>query len=219
VKKPEVVIKEEKKIEEKKVEEKKVEAKKDETIIERPQAVSPSTITAMSNSPLIKSPEPILFNDNSLIAQRSAFSLNVQTMPLDYNPSPMVTKTFNFTSERGTISKEVLRLAQSQIINLTGSGLSFMDMSLSSREYQGVLQRSRDNLRRLLNIPDEFQVLFQLGGSSLQHTALCHNLLSKGSAEKAVYLNSGSRSLQAIDEAKRLTNIQIIDAKSNTKID
>jgi len=139
----------------------------------------------------------------------------IDSSPTHYSMHPMEVprrKAFNFAAERGPIAKQVLRMTQSQIVNYNGSYLSVLDMSRQSAEFKAIEARAKDSLRQLLNIPEDFSILFQQGGASLQHLAVCYNLLGPGRKQKATYFKGGPRSAGAINEAANLVeNIQLVD--------
>jgi phosphoserine aminotransferase len=104
-------------------------------------------------------------------------------MPTNFSMAPIempTSKGFNFGAERGPIAKQVLRMTQSQVVSYNGSYLSVFDMSRKSKEFKAIESRAKDSLRQLLQIPEDFTILFQQGGAATQHAAVVYNLLGPG---------------------------------------
>jgi len=105
----------------------------------------------------------------------------------------------NFCAGPASMPTAVLQKAQAELLNWQGSGMSVMEMSHRSSEFVGIASKAEQDLRKLMNIPDNYKVLFLQGGASLQFSAIPLNLL-KGEAD---YLDTGIWSKKAISEAKR----------------
>lgn len=107
----------------------------------------------------------------------------------------------NFCAGPASLPTEVLLKAQAEMLDWHGKGVSVMEMSHRSSDYVGVAGRAEQSLRRLMQIPDNYKVLFLQGGATLQFSAIPLNLLTdKGTAD---YLTTGAWSGKAIKEAKR----------------
>ena len=102
---------------------------------------------------------------------------------------------------------EVLERAQAEMLNYNGTGLSVMEISPHSPEFREILEGAEDSLRRLMNIPGNYKILFLQGGASTQFAAVPLNLLS--SHKCADYIVSGQFSKKACDEAKKYGDIVI----------
>ena len=101
-----------------------------------------------------------------------------------------------------------------------GTGLSVMEMSHRSPEFVSISESAKNDLRKFLEIPDNFKVFFFQGGATMQYAAIVKNLLKPG--QKACYLTTGLWSEQCITEAKKMLEpIEVATgARSNfTKID
>ncbi|MFW2178066.1 MULTISPECIES: 3-phosphoserine/phosphohydroxythreonine transaminase [unclassified Moraxella] len=105
----------------------------------------------------------------------------------------------NFCAGPATMPTAVLEKAQSELLNWRGTGMSVMEMSHRSDEFVAIASKAEQDLRTLMNIPNNYKVLFVQGGASLQFSAIPLNLL-KGTAD---YLDTGIWSKKAISEAKR----------------
>lgn len=103
---------------------------------------------------------------------------------------------------------EVLEKAQKELVEWNGSGMSVMEMSHRGKEYTSIHENAIKNLRTLMNIPENYKVLFLQGGASLQFAMVPLNLFSQ--ARKADYINTGAWSKKAISEAKRFGTVKVV---------
>ena len=78
---------------------------------------------------------------------------------------------------------EVLKEAASEMLDYQGSGMSVMEMSHRSQVFQNIIDEAEADLRDLLNIPDNYKVLFLQGGASQQFAAVPMNLMKNGVAD------------------------------------
>ena len=101
---------------------------------------------------------------------------------------------------------EVLQKASSQMLNYEGSGMSVMEMSHRSKAYDTIIKQTQDRLRRLMNIPDNYKVLFLQGGATSQFSMVPLNLLQKGAAD---YVVTGYFANKAYTEAKKYGDIAL----------
>jgi len=116
-------------------------------------------------------------------------------------------RKWNFSAGPAAIPEVVLKEAQAEMLEWKGSGMSVMEMSHRSSDYIDVANTARQDLIDLLNIPSDYQVLFLQGGATLQFSMLPMNFGFKGIAD---YVLSGSWSKKAINEASKITNINIV---------
>ena len=101
----------------------------------------------------------------------------------------------------------VLEQAAADMLNYKGSGMSVMEMSHRSPVYEEIIKEAEASLRRLMNIPDNYKVLFLQGGASTQFAAVPLNLLPVDG--KADYIVSGQFSKKAFEEAKKYGDVQV----------
>ena len=113
---------------------------------------------------------------------------------------PAAYRTPNFSAGPATIPTQVLERAQDELLNWQGRGVSVMEISHRSKEYIAITEKAEAKLCSLMDIPDNYKVLFLQGGGSLQFSAIPLNLLKDGSAD---YLTTGTWSAKAIKEAHR----------------
>ena len=119
-------------------------------------------------------------------------------------------RAYNFCAGPAALPTAVLEKAQAEMLNWHGKGLSIMEMSHRSKDYVAVAEKAEADLRKLMNIPENYKVLFLQGGASLQFSAIPLNLLGKNS--KADYIHTGIWSEKATKEAKRYGDINVVEA-------
>lgn len=114
-------------------------------------------------------------------------------------------QTFNFCSGPAMLPSEVMATAQSEFLNFQKSGISVMEMSHRSPEFQSILESTEKRLRNLMQIPESYRVLFMQGGASLQFSAVPLNLASQHL--RAGFLNTGYWSQKAMTEAAKYVDV------------
>src|SRR5690606_21297844 len=119
-----------------------------------------------------------------------------------------MSRSYNFSAGPATLPLEVLQKAQGELVEWNASGMSVMEMSHRGKEYSSIHETAIKNLRTLMNIPDNYKVLFLQGGASTQFAIVPLNLFSQ--ARKADYVNTGSWSKKAVAEAKRYGTVNVI---------
>ncbi|QJC34952.1 3-phosphoserine/phosphohydroxythreonine transaminase [Enterobacteriaceae endosymbiont of Donacia piscatrix] len=118
-------------------------------------------------------------------------------------------KIFNFSPGPATLPYEVLKQAQNELLNWNNLNVSVMEISHRNNDFINLLQNIKQDLRELINIPLQYDILFCQGGARTQFAAIPMNLLSYN--ETADYANIGHWSLQAIKEAKKYCIPNIIN--------
>ncbi len=116
-------------------------------------------------------------------------------------------RVYNFSAGPSMLPLEVLQTAQKELIEYQGSGMSVMEMSHRSPVYDAIIKETEANFRKLMNIPDNYKVLFLQGGASTQFAAVPLNLMKTG---KADYVVSGQFSGKAFKEAKKYGDAKCI---------
>ncbi len=112
-----------------------------------------------------------------------------------------MTRLFNFCAGPAALPEAVLKKAQYEMLDWQGRGLSVMEMSHRSDDYVAIAVQAEKDLRELLNIPDNYKVLFMQGGASSQFAMVPLNLLGKGGIPN--YIETGVWAGKAIKEASR----------------
>lgn len=115
---------------------------------------------------------------------------------------------YNFSAGPAMLDPEVMHQIQAELLDYKGTGMSIMEMSHRSALYEAVVNDAKANLRQLMQIPDNYEILFLQGGASLQFSMIPMNLMHTHHA--AAYLNSGVWSQKAIDEAKRHGDVIVV---------
>ena len=119
-----------------------------------------------------------------------------------------MTRAYNFCAGPAALPDEVLQQAANELVDWHGRGCSIMEMSHRSADFTAVAETAEQDLRDLLNIPSNYNVLFLQGGASQQFAQIPMNLLrDKRSAD---YVNTGMWSDKAIAEAKRYTQVNVV---------
>ena len=109
-------------------------------------------------------------------------------------------RAYNFNAGPAAIPLPVLEQAQKELVNFKNTGMSVMELSHRSKDFEEVHNRAITLLRELMNIPDTYEVLFLQGGASLQFSMIPMNFLQED--KMAHYILSGSWSEKALKEAK-----------------
>ncbi len=116
-------------------------------------------------------------------------------------------RVYNFSAGPSMLPMEVLEQAAKEMTNYKGSGMSVMEMSHRSPVYDAIIKETEADFRTLMNIPDNYKVLFLQGGASTQFAAIPLNLMKNG---KADYVVSGQFSGKAYKEAKKYGDAKCI---------
>lgn len=117
-------------------------------------------------------------------------------------------RVFNFSAGPGALPLEVLEKAQKEFICYENAGMSVMEMSHRSKDYDTIIKSTEAKLREIMGIPDHYKVLFLQGGASLQFAMVPLNLLRK--SFKADYIESGQFASKALKEAQKYGMINIV---------
>ncbi|MBE5040000.1 3-phosphoserine/phosphohydroxythreonine transaminase [Ructibacterium gallinarum] len=112
-----------------------------------------------------------------------------------------MSRVYNFSAGPSMLPLEVLERAQKEMLDCNGSGQSVMEMSHRSKEYQAIIDDAEALLREIMNIPDNYKVLFLQGGASTQFAMIPLNLGNKN--KKADYVITGQWAKKAFAEGKR----------------
>jgi len=123
-------------------------------------------------------------------------------------------KVYNFSAGPAVLPKEVLRKAATELLEYQESGMSVMEMSHRSKVYDDIIKETEQDLRDLMNIPDNYKVLFLQGGASTQFAMIPMNLMKNRVAD---YILTGMWAKRAIAEGKRYGKINVV-ASSEDKV-
>ena len=108
-------------------------------------------------------------------------------------------RPYNFCAGPCTLPLEVLEEARAEFTDFQGSGMSIVEQSHRGKDFSDVHYAATDTFRELLNVPDEFAILFLQGGATLQFSMVAMNFL--GESQSAAYLNSGHWAKLAMRDA------------------
>ncbi len=118
-----------------------------------------------------------------------------------------MSRVFNFSAGPSMLPLPVLERAARELVCYGDAGMSVMEMSHRSPEYEEIISSAQKLLRELMGIPDNYRVLFLQGGATAQFSAVPLNLLT--GSKKADYVVTGQFSQKAADEAKKYGDIRI----------
>jgi phosphoserine aminotransferase len=119
----------------------------------------------------------------------------------------MEKRIYNFSAGPAVLPEEVLLEAQKELFALPGVGMSILEISHRSKTFDAIHAEAKEGIKKLLNVPDNYSILFLQGGASLQFSMVPLNLMPP--KNKADYISTGSWSKKAIKEAKRVGIVNI----------
>lgn len=117
-----------------------------------------------------------------------------------------MTQIYNFSAGPAVLPRPVLERAQAEMLDWHGSGMSVMEMSHRGKEFTAILAKTEADLRTLLNIPQNYKVLFLQGGALGENAIIPLNLLAGKSADYAI---TGSWSKRSVEDARAYGDIRI----------
>lgn len=116
-------------------------------------------------------------------------------------------RVYNFSAGPAVLPEEVLKEAADEMLDYKGTGMSVMEMSHRSKAYDTIIKEAEQDLRDLMNIPDNYKVLFLQGGASQQFAAVPMNLMKNKVAD---YIITGQWAKKAFQEAKKYGNVKAV---------
>ncbi len=119
-----------------------------------------------------------------------------------------VKRVHNFNAGPSVLPVSVLEKAQAELLDFQGCGMSVMEMSHRSKEFEGIIQTAEADMRELLGIPANYKVLFLQGGASLQFAMIPMNFRPAGAS--ADYIVTGAWSRTALKESNKLGTSHIV---------
>ena len=124
-----------------------------------------------------------------------------------------MSRVFNFSAGPSVLPLQVLQKAAAEMTDYRGSGMSVMEMSHRSPVYEAIIKETENTMREVMQIPDNYKVLFLQGGATTQFSAVPLNLMN-GSG-KADYVVSGQFSKKAAAEAGRYGDVRILASSAD----
>ena len=122
-----------------------------------------------------------------------------------------MSKIYNFSAGPACMPEAVLKKAADEMLDANGSGMSVMEMSHRSSSFEKILKDTKDTMRRLANIPDDYEILFIQGGGNLQFSMVPMNFNKHG----ADIINTGQWTKKAIKETEKLGRVHIAGDSSD----
>ena len=126
----------------------------------------------------------------------------------------MEKRIYNFSAGPAVLPEEVLKEAQEHLMALPGVGMSILEISHRSKTFDDIINQAKADIKKLLNISDDYAVLFLQGGASLQFSMVPMNIMPP--KNKADYINTGAWSKKAIKEAKRVGAVNVAASSEET---
>ena len=130
-----------------------------------------------------------------------------------------MSRVYNFSAGPSMLPLDVLNTCAADMTDYKGSGMSVMEMSHRTKVYEAIINEAFDTFRRLLNIPENYKIIFMQGGATTQFAAVPLNLMNKNG--KADYIVSGQFSGKAYKEAQKYGDVKLVatsEDKNNTYI-
>ena len=116
-------------------------------------------------------------------------------------------RVYNFSAGPAVLPEEVLQEAAEEMLNYRGSGMSVMEMSHRSSDFQNIIDEAERDLRGLMGIPDNYKVLFLQGGASQQFAMIPMNLMKNRVAD---YIVTGNWAKKAAEEASLFGKVNVV---------
>ncbi len=120
-------------------------------------------------------------------------------------------KKHNFYAGPSILSQYTIKNTADAILNFADTGLSLLEVSHRSKEFQAVMDEAQALVKELLEVPDGYHVLFLGGGASLQFCMVPYNIL----ARKAAYLETGTWAVNAIKEARLFGEVEVVGSSKD----
>ena len=118
-----------------------------------------------------------------------------------------MSRVYNFSAGPAVLPEEVLKEAAAEMLDYNGTGMSVMEMSHRSKAFEEIITAAEQDLRDLMNIPDNYKVLFLQGGASQQFAMIPMNLMKKKEAD---YIVTGQWAKKAAKEAAKYGKVNVI---------
>lgn len=118
-----------------------------------------------------------------------------------------MSRVYNFAAGPAVLPEEVLKEAADEMLDYNGTGMSVMEMSHRSKDFEVIIQDAERNLRELMNIPNNYKVLFLQGGASMQFAMVPMNLMKSRVAD---YIITGQWAKKAATEAEKFGKVNVL---------
>lgn len=129
-----------------------------------------------------------------------------------------MTRVFNFSAGPAALPEEVLRQAAAEMLDWRRTGASVMEISHRTPEFMDVLHTARQDLGELLDVPENYRILFMQGGAVAQNAIIPLNLLGRRDHPATVdFVHTGYWSGRSIDEARKYCNVNIAASSQDSR--
>ena len=118
-----------------------------------------------------------------------------------------MSRVYNFAAGPAVLPEEVLKEAADEMLDYYGTGMSVIEMSHRSKDFEVIIQDAERNLRELMNIPNNYKVLFLQGGASMQFAMVPMNLMKNRVAD---YIITGQWAKKAATEAEKFGKVNVL---------
>ncbi|XP_076902075.1 phosphoserine aminotransferase 2, chloroplastic-like [Bidens hawaiensis] len=159
---------------------------------------TPTTTTGFNPLPITRATRPISIK----CSQSTTTTVSPPT------PAASQDRLFNFAAGPATLPENVLRKAESELYNWCGAGMSVMEMSHRGKEFLSIIDKAESDLRKLLNISEDYAVLFLQGGATTQFASVPLNLCKPD--DPVDYIVTGSWGDKAYKEAAKFSKPRVI---------
>ena len=122
-------------------------------------------------------------------------------------------RVYNFSAGPSMLPLEVLKKAQSEMLNWNNTGMSVMEMSHRTKSFDSIIQKAESLLRKLMGIPDNYKVLFLQGGASTQFAMIPLNLFKK--SKKADFVITGNWAKKAASESEKYGTVNRVASSAD----
>ena len=124
-----------------------------------------------------------------------------------------MSRVYNFSAGPSMLPVEVLKKAQEEMVEYGNSGMSVMEMSHRSKDYQDIIDNAEALVRELMHVPDNYKVMFLQGGGSSQFAMVPLNLATKN--KKADYIITGQWAKKAAEEAEKFISVNRVASSAD----
>ncbi len=124
-----------------------------------------------------------------------------------------MSRVYNFSAGPSMLPEEVLQIAASELLEYGSTGQSVMEMSHRTKEYEAIIKETEADLRQIMGIPDNYEVLFLQGGASTQFAMIPLNLMNKNN--KADFVITGQWANKAYKEAARYGSARAVASSAD----
>ena len=131
----------------------------------------------------------------------------------------MADRVFNYGAGPAMLPEPVMEQVQAEMRDYNGRGISIIEMNHRHEDFQEILASAKAMFRELMNIPDNYKVIWSHGGGGMQFTSVAMNLMGLHPEGKALYCNTGFFSTWAITEARRFGKVEVITSSEETGFD